>query len=264
MTAENVATSTLTATYSNVASMMSEFVRSKGFLGGNLVGGSFMGTAFYGGTFNGVGSNIVMPHIAASDSTDQYATANDTPTVVAWDTLDSGFGWTLNAPGSATADIAGVYKITYSAQLVNTDNAIHDATFWLKKDTGSGFVDVSNSATIFSIPARKSAGVPSFVTAYSEVTFEVEAGDEIELYWATEQAYSTTGPIDGVYIYHDAAWTTPGNPYARPAVPSVIGSIVYVSASNTGASSTKPKVAPISVTGFGQIGTVIVDATNTI
>ena len=172
------------------------------------------------------GGFLSFPHICASDSTDQYVGGNNTPTVVAWNTLDSGSGWTLNAPGSATADVAGVYKITYSAQLVNTDNAIHNATFWLKIDTGSGLTNVLNSATIFSVPARKSAGVPSYVTAYSEVTFSVNVGDEVELWWATEQAYNPVGPVDGVYIYHDIAQTVP---YARPAVPSVIGSITFVS-----------------------------------
>ena len=175
---------------------------------------------------NNNGGYLSFPHIAASDSTDQYATANDTPTVIAWDTLDSGSGWTLQAPGTAIASVSGVYKITYSAQLVNTDNAIHTATFWLKKDTGSGFTDVPSSATVFSIPARKSAGVPSYVCGYSEVTFSVNAGDEVELWWATEQAYDPVGPVDGIYIYHDVAQTTP---YARPAVPSVIGSITFVS-----------------------------------
>lgn len=172
------------------------------------------------------GGGLSFPHICASDSTDQYAGGNDTPTVVDWNTLDSGAGWTLNAPGSATADVPGVYKITYSAQLVNTDNAIHNATFWLKIDTGSGLTNVINSATIFSIPARKSAGVPSYVTAYSEVTFSVNYGDVVELWWATEQAYNPVGPVDGVYIYHDVAQTVP---YARPAVPSVIGSITFIS-----------------------------------
>jgi hypothetical protein len=172
------------------------------------------------------GGSLSFPHIAASDSTDQYATADNDPTVVAFDTLDSGLGFDLQAPGMAIAEISGVYKITYSAQLVNTDNAIHNATFWLKVNNS----DVVNSATVFSIPARKSAGVPSYVAGYSEVTFLVEAGDEIELYWATEKAYSTTGPVDGIYIYHDDAWTVAGgDPYARPAVPSVIGSITFVS-----------------------------------
>jgi hypothetical protein len=172
------------------------------------------------------GANLSLPHIAASDSTDQYATADNTPTVVAFNTLDSGSGFTLSAPGSATAEVSGVYKITYSAQLVNTDNAIHTATFWLKVNNA----DVANSATIFSTPARKSAGVPSYVAVYSEVTFEAETGDEVELYWATEKAYDTSPATDGIYIFHDDAWTVAGgDPYARPAVPSVIGSITFVS-----------------------------------
>jgi len=172
------------------------------------------------------GGGLSFPHISASDSTDQLATASNTPTVVSFNTLDSGLGFTLAAPGTATADVSGVYKITYSAQLANTDNSSHDAVFWLKINTGSGFVDVLNSATIFTLPARKSSGAPSYVAGYSEVTFAVEAGDKIELYWATNQAYGTSPPTDGVYIFHDAAQTVP---YARPAVPSVIGSITFVS-----------------------------------
>lgn len=172
----------------------------------------------------GVGGNgITFPHIAASDSTDQYAGGNDTPTVVNWNTLDSGYLWTLTAPGMATAAVAGVYKITFSLQFINTANAVHDAVVWLKVNN----TDVPNSATTFSIPARKSSGVPSYLAGYSEITFSVAVGDEIELYWATDQAYNPVGPVDGVYIFHDVAQTVP---YARPAIPSAIGSITYVSA----------------------------------
>jgi len=168
------------------------------------------------------GSSLSFPHIAASDSTDQIASGNDTPTIVKWNTLDSGLGWTLNAPGSAVAGYSGIYKITYSLQFVNTDNTIHNAVVWMKVNN----VDVPNSSTEFSIPARKSAGVPSYVAGYSEITFTVEAGDEIELYWATNLAGNPTTPIAGVYIFHDAAQTVP---YARPAIPSAIGSITFVS-----------------------------------
>jgi hypothetical protein len=172
------------------------------------------------------GSSLSLPHIAASDSTDQLATADDTPTEVKWNALESGLGWTLNAPGTATAEVSGVYTIRYSLQLANTDNAQHDAAVWLKINTGSGLVDVPRSATIFSIPARKSAGVFSYVCAYSEATFEVEAGNTIALYWATNQAYDTSPATAGVYIEALAAQTSP---YARPAVPSAIGSITFVS-----------------------------------
>jgi hypothetical protein len=173
------------------------------------------------------GGLIGFPYISASDSTDQLATASNTATVIKWNTLEGGNGFTLNAPGSATALVSGIYKITYSLQLTNTDNSAHDAAVWLKIDTGAGFVDVPRSTTIFTVPARKSAGVFSYVCAYSEVVFTLNAGDEMELYWATNQAYATSPATDGVYIEHLAAQTSP---YARPATPSALGSITFVSA----------------------------------
>ena len=175
--------------------------------------------------FKGLGYQLTNPHIAASDSTDQIAGGNNTPTVVNWNTLDSGFGWTLNSPGSATADYAGVYTIRYSLQFINTANAIHYADVWLKVNN----VDVANSSTKFFIPARKSSspGEEGYLCAYSEATFTVNPGDEIELYWATDLAGNPTVPTDGVYMFHDGAQTTP---FARPAIPSAIGSITFVSA----------------------------------
>jgi hypothetical protein len=172
------------------------------------------------------GSSLSLPHISASDNADQLATASNTPTEVKWDTLESGLGWTLNAPGTATANVAGVYTIRYSLQLANTDNAQHDAAVWLKVNT----VDVPRSTTVFSVPARKSAGIFSYVCAYSEATFQVEAGDTIALYWATGQAYSISPATAGIYIEYIAAQTSP---YARPAVPSAIGSITFVSRTPT-------------------------------
>lgn len=174
----------------------------------------------------GVGGNgITLPHIAASDSTDQIATGNNTATVVNWNTLDSGYLWTLNSPGSATADVAGVYTIRYSLQFINTDNAIHYATVWLKKNNAN----VVNSSTIFAVPARKSSspGEEGYLCGYSEATFTVAVGDEIELYWATDLAGNPTTPTAGVYMFHDAAQASP---FSRPAIPSAIGSISYVSA----------------------------------
>jgi hypothetical protein len=118
-----------------------------------------------------------------------------------------------------------VYKITYSLQFINTANAAHDATVWLKVNNN----DLPNSSTTFSIPGRKSAGVFSYVTGYSEVTFAVNAGDVIELYWATDLAGDPNplAVVEGVYMFHDAAQVSP---FERPAIPSAIGSITFVSA----------------------------------
>jgi len=172
---------------------------------------------------NSGGRFLFFPHIAASDSTDQYATTN-TPTVVKWNTLDSGLGFTLQAPGSAFPSQTGIYKITFSIQVANTANAVHDAVFWLRIDG----VDLPNSSTYFSVPARKSAGTPSYICAYSEVTFPINASSVVELMWATDQAYNPVGPVAGVYLFADPAQTVP---YARPAIPSAIGSITFVSGS---------------------------------
>lgn len=172
------------------------------------------------------GRFLSFPHVAASYDDDQYATAANTPTIVKWNTLDSGGGFTLNADNTATAQYSGVYKITYSLELANTDNAIHEAIVWLRVNGNATVNDVPNSTTIFSVPARKSALIPSYVCGYSEVVFAVNGGDTIGLWWGTDQA-ATSGGATGVYIHHENAQTTP-MPY--PATPSAIGSITFVSA----------------------------------
>ncbi len=168
------------------------------------------------------GSYLQFPFIAASDSADQYATATNTATTVLWNTLDVGSGFILNSDSTATPLNPGIYKITYSLQLANTDNAAHDAIVWLRING----VDVVNSTTIFTVGARKSAGVPTYVAAYSEVIFPMNAGDTVALWWGTTQAASSGGAT-GVYILAKAAQTTP---MAYPATPSAIGSITFVSA----------------------------------
>jgi hypothetical protein len=172
------------------------------------------------------GQYLGFPYISASDGALQYATAANTPTIVQWDTLESGNGFTLNANNTATAQISGIYKITYSLQFANNDNAIHDAIVWLRLNGATPTADVTNSTTIFTIQARKSALRPNFVCGYSEVVFTLNVGDSVGLWWGTDQA-ATSGGATGVYIDYRAAQTTP---MAYPAVPSAIGSITFVSA----------------------------------
>lgn len=168
------------------------------------------------------GAFLGFPYISASDSATQYATGNNIPTIVQWDTLELGLSFTLNSNGTATAQKTGRYKITYSLQFANNTNAAVDAIVWLRvNDT-----DVPRSATIFTLPARKSAGIPSFVCGVSEVEFLLNAGDNVGLWWGTPTA-ATSGGVTGVYIIAQAAQTSP---MAYPAVPSAIGSITFLSA----------------------------------
>lgn len=164
----------------------------------------------------------VLPHIAAQDNTDQYATATNTATKVLWSTLDSGYGFTLNVDSTATPTYTGVYKIDYSLQFLNTDTQIHDLYVWLKVDG----VDVDGSASIFSVP-NSHGGTPGALIAYSSLTFPVTAGQDIALYWATNQA-AVSGGSNGIYMHEAPAQTSP---FAMPSIPSAVGSIVFVSGS---------------------------------
>jgi hypothetical protein len=182
--------------------------------------------SLYALSANTGGGVLGFPFIEASNSTAQYATGNNTATIVQWNTTSLGNGFVLNVGNTATAQVSGIYKITFSLQFANNDNAPHDATVWLRVNGSTSTADIANSTTIFTIPARKSAGVPSFVCGYSEVVFTLNAGDTMGLWWGTDLA-ATSGGATGVYMYQQAAQTTP---MAYPATPSAIGSITFVSA----------------------------------
>ena len=243
--ATNVNTTNLTALFAAIQQLQANTVAAANFQGGNAVFNNLTAAQSNASLFTGSGREINFPHIAASDSTDQYADADNDPTIVKWDTADELLGFTLNVDYTATATYDGVYKIDYSLQFANTENAAHDVFVWLQVNGN----DVAKSASKFTLPARKSAGVPSFIVAYSSITFEVNAGDDIGLWWATDKAYNPIGPVDGVYMEYIPAQTAP--PYAHPAAPSAIGSIVYVSAPKP----PRTRVTPIGVSGYGRVGT---------
>ena len=243
--ANTVNTDTLNALRLAVSQGVFGNVLAGGFQGGNAVFNNLTASQSNASLFTGSGREINFPHIAATDTTTQYATADNTPTIVLWNTLETGRGFTLNVNSTATATYDGIYKIDYSLQFANTDNAAHDVYVWLRVNG----TDVVGSASKFTLQARKSAGVPSYLIAYSSVTFSVNAGQSIGLWWATSKAYSTTGPVDGVYMDYIAAQTVP---FAHPSAPSAVGSIVYVSAPDPAVT----RITPIGVLGTGSVGTV--------
>jgi len=165
---------------------------------------------------------VLAPHISASSNIDLYATANNTPTIVAFNTLETNEGFTLNLSGTATCLAAGVYRVAYGLQVANTSNDIHFATVWLRVNN----VDVALSGVKFSLPARKNPAQPFEMVAFSEIVFSVNAGDEVALWWATDQAATSGGGL-GLYLNAEPTQTTP---YVRPSVPSAIGAITFVSA----------------------------------
>ena len=165
------------------------------------------------------GANIDFPHIVAYYDASQYTT-DDTPTKVLWNNAPDVAGFTLNADSTATANYDGTYKIEYRLQGVNTENVALDAVIWLRVNN----TDVADSATKFTIPARKSSGVSTFSILASFVSWASTAGDNFALYWATEKAF-ISGTQDGVFLQASPVQTSP---YAHPEIPSSYGVIQYI------------------------------------
>lgn len=168
----------------------------------------------------GGGSAISFPHIVAYSDANQFAGGDDTPTIVAFNNLSDNVGFTFNSDGTANALYSGTYKIEYRLQAVNTSNVALDVNVWLQVNG----VNVPDSATKYTVPARKSAGVYSYNILASFVSWETLENDNFALYWATEQAYDS-GVQDGVYLEAIAAQTSP---YALPETPSSYGVIQYI------------------------------------
>ena len=183
---------------------------------------NLLDTAFQDLLSDNGGYHIDFPKIEASYSADQTTTSN-TATKALWDTAGVLSGFTLNADSTATALYNGVYKVDYGLQAVNTANTVHELDVWLQVDG----VDVTKSGVKFDVNARKSVGDPSYLLVYSSFVFEMVAGQSVGLYWATDQAY-IAGIQDGVFLQYSPAKTTPPDAFARPSIPSAIGSIIYV------------------------------------
>jgi len=166
------------------------------------------------------GAAISFPHIVAYSDADQFAGGDDTPTIVAFNNVSDNVGFTFNSDGTANALFSGTYKIEYRLQAVNTENVALDVNVWLQVNG----VNVPDSATKYTVPARKSAGVYSYNILASFVSWASLENDNFALYWATEQAYDS-GVQDGIYLEAIAAQTSP---YALPETPSSYGVIQYI------------------------------------
>jgi hypothetical protein len=148
---------------------------------------------------------------AFSDSTDQTGSIT-AGTAMTYNTTDIADGVTLSSGSRLTVPTNGIYDLQFSAQFKNTDNEQHVVTIWFKING----VDVPNSATQVTVPARKSAGVNGFAVAAWNIFLDMTAGQYVEIFWLPE---SLT-----VNMEHLPASVSP----AYPAIPSVIATVQQV------------------------------------
>ena len=105
----------------------------------------------------------------------------------------------------------GVYNISFSVQVSNTDSQLHDASFWYRKNG----VDVPYSASILSIP-NKHGSVNGRIIFYVDIVFRLEPSDYVQLAWSSTNTALSLETIPA------------GTIAPSPVSPSVICSVVQI------------------------------------
>lgn len=146
-----------------------------------------------------------------SDSTDQTGSIS-VGTVATFNTVDVADGVTLVSGSQITVPNTGKYNFQFSIQFKNTNNAQDDATVWLRING----VDLANSATQYTVPARKSAGIFGYNVASLTFLLDLNANDYVEIVWLPT---ATT-----ITIEHLPLSVSP----AYPAIPSIIATMMQV------------------------------------
>lgn len=191
----------------------------------------------------GDSTNTHSPYAQLVSNTTQSAAAIDQAYAVTFDVNDFPDGITIVSSSRITFARAGIYLITPSIQLQSTSTGTEVVNVWFRKNG----TDIANSNTKYSVPSRKSAGVPSALVASSPYIVSVAANDYVQIMW---------NPSDtAVTIQQSAAKTfSAGVTPAVPATPAAFCNIGFVSAKFP----TPTYVAPLPVFGFGEIGTISV------
>lgn len=146
-----------------------------------------------------------------SDSTDQTGNVS-AGAVITMNTIDVSDGVTLVGGTDITVPNDGIYTLQFSIQFKNTTNAQEDATVWLRVNG----VDLDNSATQYTVPARKSAGIFGYNVASLTFMLDLNANDYVQIMWIPTNV--------GVTVEHLPANVSP----AYPAIPSAIATVAQV------------------------------------
>lgn len=159
------------------------------------------------------GRFLALPFGAWSSDSDQVAVSTTAAYAVTFDVADIVDSVYLSGNSKMTTTYSGVYNLQFSIQFANTDTQIHDVDVWAAVNG----TNVSNSNSKFSVP-NKHGGVDGHLIAALNLFLPMNAGDYVELYWHTDDT--------GVKIEQIPAASSP----TRPATPSVIATMVFVSA----------------------------------
>jgi hypothetical protein len=179
--------------------------------------GSGAGGGFAGGVRGFQLSNgMLQPHAMLLSDVDQESDGITSENLLTYNTVALTNGIRVVDNTKIFVPCSGQYLVTFTLQMTNRSNSAAEIEIWAK-DTG---VNYPLSNTRFDIPARKSGSIWAHVVPAVTGIFTVTdpAVNYLEIAWWSDN-------VD-VYIEHYAAGTSP----TRPAIPSVILTINFVSA----------------------------------
>ena len=177
----------------------------------NITGDYFLGN---GAFLTGVGdfSAALGYHGSFYSNVTQTIASTTTAYPITLNNTSAGtYGVFVASNSRVTFTYAGTYNIQYSIQFTNTDNALQDASVWLRKNG----VDVPDSNSVFGVTAKRGAINGQLIGAINYIE-DVSANDYYELIW---QAENTSVSLE--YI-------PPGTTPTSPAAPSVIVTAMQV------------------------------------
>ena len=230
--------------YERANGVWTDALISYGHRNGSQISDKIMAADVYANNLYGDGRNIITPYTVLQSSVNQTLPAIDQAVAVTYNTNDFPDGISIGSPASRiVVSYKGVYQFTFSLQFTSTSTGTELINVWFRKNG----TDIAASNSQFSIPARKSAGVPAGVVAVTPFAFNLSANDYIEIMW---NSTATTTSLENIAAKTYSA----GNNPTIPASPSAIVAIQFISAQFPAVT----RVAPLPVFGFGQIGTISV------
>jgi len=157
------------------------------------------------------GSLVKSAYISLYDTSSQSIITSGSEQVVTFSNSWGQSGMSLVSGSRLVMENQGTYQFSFVAQVTNSDNAVHDAYFWIKYN-GNNF---PNSTTRMTLPARKDSGdASSQLMSINIVGQNVVDNGYIELWWTGD---STTLSLEETSAFGPV-----------PETPSIIANIIRV------------------------------------
>jgi hypothetical protein len=171
-------------------------------------------TTFEGTITRGVKGTTNVAHSTGAKVSEAAAVTVGTAQAIRLDTVTASNGITCTVPDSKIYfDVAGLYNIQFSLQLLNYTTSEDNVTVWFKKNN----VDISTSASIEQVNSKHGTSPGAAILSLNLIE-QFAVGDYVELYWHSDSGNTVLATFP------------PGTSPVHPASPAVILTVTFVSA----------------------------------